>query len=73
MVGSSGGGPGRAVLSTQCVRAARWPVMKLMREATHTGVEAHALVKRTPEAAMASMAGVRRIGLPAHPMASARC
>ena len=73
MVGSSGTGPGRAVLSIQCVRAARWPVMKLMREATHTGVEAQALVKRTPEAAMASMAGVRSTGLPAQPIASARC
>ena len=73
MVGNSGGGPGRALLSTQWVRAARWPVMKLIRDATHTGVEAQALVKRTAPAAMASMAGVRRTALPAHAIASARC
>ena len=73
MVGSSGTGPGRALLSTQWVRAARWPVIKLIRDATHTGVDAQALAKRTPEAAMASMAGVRSTGLPAQPIASARC
>ena len=73
IVGNSGIGPAKGALSIQWVVAALCPVRKLILEATQTGVEAHALVKRMPEAAIESIASVFNKEFPAQLMASARC